>query len=257
MLGLMAMFGQTQRAYQSGMRHVDVLEAGRSAMEAITREFKQITVSATFNQGEEYGVNLFATNVHRNPLVLRQPGWNVPMAIQDVYFLAHEGGLSGRGFVVAPGTTNLADFTLLNNGVGALYYFSTNHPSLNAGDLFLRFEQRFIGRTATNRHFSMMLPGVVHFRTFAYDTNGFQIQHTAWTNGIIVHTNLAEGQYYFEFQQGALPAYLEVELGIMEPQVIERARGLADASAQREFLQSKTDRIHIFRQTIPIRSKSQ
>ena len=37
-LGLVAMFSQTQRAYTLGMTQVDVLEGGRAVTEMITRE---------------------------------------------------------------------------------------------------------------------------------------------------------------------------------------------------------------------------
>ena len=42
-LGLMAMFTQTQRAFRTGMAQTDVLESGRMAADLLTRELEQIT----------------------------------------------------------------------------------------------------------------------------------------------------------------------------------------------------------------------
>src|SRR6185436_10353272 len=42
-LGLMAMFNQTQRAFKLGMNQTDVLEAGRVGTDLIVREMEQLT----------------------------------------------------------------------------------------------------------------------------------------------------------------------------------------------------------------------
>src|SRR5258706_1220113 len=42
-LGLLAMFNQTQRAFRQGTTQTDVLESGRSAMDLIRRELEQMT----------------------------------------------------------------------------------------------------------------------------------------------------------------------------------------------------------------------
>ena len=41
-IGLLAVFDQTQRAFKTGMSQVDVLESGRATMDLITREVEQM-----------------------------------------------------------------------------------------------------------------------------------------------------------------------------------------------------------------------
>ena len=42
-LGLVAMFNQTRRAFTSSMTQVDVLESGRSAADLLSRELEQVS----------------------------------------------------------------------------------------------------------------------------------------------------------------------------------------------------------------------
>ena len=44
-LGLVAMFGQTQRAFRSSLTQVDVLEGGRAVTDMVARELAEITPS--------------------------------------------------------------------------------------------------------------------------------------------------------------------------------------------------------------------
>ena len=53
-LGLVAMFDQTRRAFTSSMTQVDVLEAGRSVADFIAREMEQIAPSGLTNAPNFY-----------------------------------------------------------------------------------------------------------------------------------------------------------------------------------------------------------
>ena len=48
-LGLVAMFNQTRRAFTSSITQVDVLESGRSAADIVTREMEQIAAASSTN----------------------------------------------------------------------------------------------------------------------------------------------------------------------------------------------------------------
>ena len=48
-LGLVAMFSQTQRAFRLGLTQVDVLESGRAVTDMMTRELSQMTPSRASN----------------------------------------------------------------------------------------------------------------------------------------------------------------------------------------------------------------
>src|SRR5262245_59622209 len=90
-IGLMAMFGQTQRAFRTGMTQVDVLAAGRSTADMLARQLEQIR-PAYVN-----GVNFYAEippNPYR-PLLQTLPGANNPPpgqklrtnVLEDLFFL--------------------------------------------------------------------------------------------------------------------------------------------------------------------------
>src|SRR5438552_7914811 len=45
-VGLLAMFYQTQRAFRSGIAQVDVLEGGRATLDLISRELQEMTAAS-------------------------------------------------------------------------------------------------------------------------------------------------------------------------------------------------------------------
>jgi hypothetical protein len=59
------------------------------------------------------------------------------------------------------------------------------------------------------------------------------------------------------FVSNAVPAYLELELGVLEPDAFRRYQGLKEGSPTkaREFLEKQAAKVHIFRQRIPIRTE--
>ena len=76
-LGLTAMFNQTQRAFRSGLVNVDVMEGGRSAVELIGREMEQIEPSL-LSVGTNFFSQLQQGGGTFSPIVLTVPGGNTP-----------------------------------------------------------------------------------------------------------------------------------------------------------------------------------
>jgi hypothetical protein len=57
----------------------------------------------------------------------------------------------------------------------------------------------------------------------------------------------------------AVPAYVEIEMGILEPQILQRYRAIGNGSAllqvaQRQYLSNHVAQVHIFRQRVPVRN---
>jgi hypothetical protein len=52
----------------------------------------------------------------------------------------------------------------------------------------------------------------------------------------------------------AVPAYLELELGILEPQVLQKYRSIPLGPPARQYLSNHVAQVHIFRQRIPVRN---
>jgi hypothetical protein len=61
------------------------------------------------------------------------------------------------------------------------------------------------------------------------------------------------------FLGSAVPASIELEIGLLEPQILARYRAIGSAnaalqSAQYQYLYNRAAQVHIFRQRIPIRN---
>lgn len=230
-LGLYSMFNQTQEALRRGSSQVDVLESGRAAMEILVRELEQMRPS-----GQTNGTNLYvAPNPVGFPLVQQLvDDAYVTNQLQTCFFLTKQTDWKAIAYIVSyANSTNAADLTLLTNGVGTLsrIEFSTNHMTMTGNNLF----NAYWGASLTN--YSRVSDGIVHFSLRAFDTNGFD------TNGLsYVYTNTH------------LPAYLEVELGVLEPQVLEQARAMPSLVASSNFLAQQSSKVHLFRQRIPVRT---
>jgi hypothetical protein len=61
----------------------------------------------------------------------------------------------------------------------------------------------------------------------------------------------------YGFYSNAVPAFVELEVGVLEPQVFEHYRSIPDATAQADFLQKQASHVHLFRQRIAIRNVDQ
>ena len=267
-LGLLAMFTQTQRAFRASMTQTDVLESGRIATDMIVRELAQISAS-----DRPYTTNFFAEvlKTFNQPLTQGLPGTTrgAPGTedqrtnlVQRIFFLTQSNQTwLGIGYTVVP------DYA--NAGVGTLYRFSTNHNNYTATNMSGEFQAA--GLTNMNR----ISDGVVHFRVRAFATNGYPILYDGIRTNAIFRTNsfyngymkmrnaaasvplaLAPDQVDYYFMSNALPAYLELELGIIEPHILDRfkAIGSANAQAQRRYLSNHVAQVHLFRQRIPVRT---
>ncbi|HTL57497.1 MAG TPA: hypothetical protein VL361_17560 [Candidatus Limnocylindrales bacterium] len=280
-LGLLAMFNQTQRAFRTSMTQSDVLEAGRSTMELLSRELTQMTPTQApdqiVNNGWYRATNFFVEpNPFFTPLWQALPG--MPSAvyrtnsIQRLFFISRfNQDWLGTGYEVLPEDPN--------GIVGSLYrFYRTNTPRVGLISLsgnFLgvsRTALSLIGQPVTNM--SRIADGVVHFRVRAYAKNGFLIVTNAFrgTNAFTTDPNARppllgytnawntiacaspalRDQSAAYFMSNALPAYVDVELGILEPQILQRYRSIPVATARLQYLSNHVAQVHIFHQRIAI-----
>jgi hypothetical protein len=129
---------------------------------------------------------------------------------------------------------------------------------------------------------SRIADGVVHFSIRAFDTNGFPFTYIGTspqfgmfrTNGYIQSTGIGSGyavmrnsrvtvpytalpdRYNYYFFSNAVPAYLELEVGFLEPHLLDRLRGIGNGNpaAQYAYLSNHVANVHLFRRRIPIRN---
>jgi hypothetical protein len=290
-LGLLLMFNQTQRAFRTGMTQTDVLEAGRATMDIVGRELEQMSPSEV-PDSIEANVRCRVTNFFVEPMPgfnwvspLRQdlPGNNngTPLRtnlIQRFYFLSRlNQDWLGTGYEVVPDDTN--------GCVGTLYRYSvTNYPrgalfdgTYSRGGL-IDMSRQFRSPLLDPTNMSRIADGIVHLRLRAFARNGYLVTTNILTqtnaaypiklNG--VYTNLANAYLYTSsflygndtdvnqaacyFVSNAVPSYLELELGVLEPQVLQKYRSIPLGDVARNYLSNHVGQVHLFRQRIPIRN---
>ena len=304
-LGLMAMFNQTQRAFRAGMSQTDILESGRATMEMIARELEQTTPSEYPYLRVE---PLAATNFFVEP----NPGFNNPPLAQELpgnydprtnvvqrfFFLTKNNqDWIGTAYQVIPDDVNgcvgslyrLAATNISPQGpitvsaairyAGAISKLNAANPAPGVDVTNVPYFDKVFNAwvtTSVNR----IADGIVHLRIRAFATNGFLIVTNVGpfgnlgTNGMFpVGTNASFGLSYTNvwdtsvyggpldreqwacyFMREAVPAYVEIELGILEPQVLRKYRSIPIAAAQRQYLSNHVAEVHIFRQRVPIRN---
>ncbi len=254
-IGLVLMFGQTQRAFKLGTTQVDVLESGRLVSEMMRRELSQMVPANVVN----------ATNflVEQSPPARYGPPLVPNQYVQD---------LAGSSFKRANRTQQLLFLTRNNqdwasvgylvggtkNGIGSLYRFEYKtrpsfSPLLHTG--FFDFDAANLYRfDLPSTNMSRLIEGVVHFRCLVYDTLGRQLTATSIVNNVSLQLDALGTDPKCAFYSNAVPASVELELGILEEKAAERARSIGDATARANFLAQQASKVHIFRWRVPVRN---
>ncbi|MHC1762807.1 MAG: PilW family protein [Verrucomicrobiia bacterium] len=281
---LYAMFNQTQKALRANITQVDVLESGRAAAEMLGRELEQLAASQLSQT-----INLYAgMTPGRMPMPQHGVDQNAARAplrtniLQEFFFLSRETNKwVGTGYRV------------MGADVGTLYRFSTstNYYELTFTNLMSAFVHTPMTNAAgvVHTNFNRMTEGVIHLRLTAYDPDGLRLDATS-SSSTNMHPNyrilrldpsgrtiglvssalaVADANVIlqpdpvdpfrretrFMFTSNALPGYIELELGVLEPATLKQYRSLLDSpKAAESFLKNQAGKVHLFRQRIPIRT---
>ena len=267
-VGLLAMFYQVQRAFRAGTAQADILEGGRATMGLLVRDLQDMAPS-----NFQFDTNCIVERSQYSPFVSPTSTQQLP---------------SGN-----PRNNHLHDIVLLSrvnddwvavayrigsspNGVGSLYRLvaQTNSATLpdvqsnNLNNLF-SFARRASPDLDTNL-FHRVIDGVVSLTITPYDTNGApyvqNIPNPPNVSGatdlygntndnLHVVQNADPSLRYFAFRSNALPAYLDIELAVLEPSALTkfRAREEIGAAQAAEYLARQIGRTHVFRQRVAIR----
>lgn len=258
MLGLTAMFNQTQRAFRGGLKQVDVFEGGRAVMDLISRDVEQAVNSQRYQDWS------FVAGLPPSASSLKQ---NLPGGgerenfLYEAYFLNYSTGWDAIGYRVL----NSSDVDATGLSYGTLYRFATNFTEFDRvleNEHFKTFTQDPM--VLTNQSLTRVADGIVHFRLKFYDANGMPIPPRDEDGRVIYNsTNLPPGVALFSSPDypneptvvfsNTLPARVEVELGILEPRTLKQAESMPVA-ARAAYLEKQAGKVHIFRQQIPIRN---
>ena len=270
-LGLLAMFTQTQRAFRTGMTQTDVLEGGRFVADMIARELRQVTPSYQPRP---------ATNFYAwlpNYTALLQPLAGSTSArtnmTEDLIFLTRRNqDWIGIGYFVRDGEPGALSFPTL--GMGTLYRVESTALPLSGrspADLCRNIHDAvYENKTNLPVNISKIMGGVLHFKVRAFDTNGFWIvqdqdvsaSRQQKNTDIKMSTSVAPGEVgQYAFFSNAVPATVELEVGILEDRAWQHYKALPWMSAAKQedepkyrYVTNLAGRVHLFRQRIPIQN---
>ena len=258
-VGLLLMFNQTQKAFRGSLTSVDVLEGGRTALDILTSDIGQL--SASKMPGE---INVFAGLQSATP-----PAFNTIARtnyyLQNLFFLTRDVNWNGIGYkVLNPNELN-ANSVNTTNGVvvGTLYRFATNASRLANNQFVKTFNRppRELMNNPSGRQLSRIIDGVVHFRVLFYNEQGRLYSTNSVTDFPTDNFNIAAdynivGQKRSVFRDDRLPAYVEIELGILEPVAVDQVRAIPEINIQqrRDFVTTNANKVHFYRRQIPIRT---
>lgn len=269
-LGLLAMFTQTQRAFRTSLTQTDVLASGRLVSDMLGRELEQI--APAYQPGTNFYARIpFDPATYYTPFIQPLPGTNntrLPAVnertnfLHDLFFISKRNqDLVGIGYFVRVNNPQNGNLSLSPQGVGNLYRFESTASALSGRTVSNLFNEFALARLNDSRA-TKLAEGVIHFKVRAFDTNGaWIVTNQSWTIGAN-YANYTMNQVgreieLYEFASNAVPGAVEVELGILEDKTWQRFKALPAGGlppAQYKFLTNQAGRVHLFRQRVAVRN---
>jgi prepilin-type N-terminal cleavage/methylation domain-containing protein len=251
---LMTVFNSTQAAFRASVSQTDVLEGGRAAVDLIASDLRQITPSGGTNNG---AVNFFSADnnydpaaLGYSPMIQNLPGGSVARTnYLNYFFLLGRENTKWIGIGYAVDATNPAPLYPLYR-----FYQETNISASPLG-LYQNFVNTIYNNQWTN--LSHVIDGVVNLVVQPNDNNGYPMTNNYQYNSgqFTLYTNVAfftlPNRFYFF--SNTVPAFVELQLGVLEDRPLQRAGSLPFQSiAQSNYLAQQAGRVHIFRQRVTI-----
>jgi len=246
-IGLVAMFGQTQNAFRVGMAQSDITEAGRSVMNMVSRELAEAVPSGMgasnfiiYNPPIASLVQDLTGSTNTTPT-------RRSYSLQEVLFLTRQ----NKQWNVIGYRLGAADA-----GYGTLYRFETNLPP----SLLPAAPRIFATNDIAN--FSRVADGIIHFRIRPLDIHGFPLPLLP-ANATNLHQQIFSyerqtggGEFDYYFASNALPHALNIEIGVLAPRLVERLRALPDAATRRTYLSksAQSGAVEMYQQRVTLPS---
>ena len=255
-VALMAVFNSTQKAFRASVTQADVLEGGRAAMDMMSADLREMSPS-----GANDAVNFCVTNHLDYPLLVQSltGSGNQRTNVLENFFILSRDNINGGDSWVG---TGYAVVTNQPNGLYSLYRFSTNHPVMSYSPSLVFSNDFVLNFLRAPTNYSHLLDGVVDLRLLAYDTNGtlitsnyINIRTTNLVFGLRqqLQGNGVSGGIGWNFYSNALPASVEIEMGVLEDRTLQRAETWPNGSAsQINYLTNQAGKVHIFRQRVTV-----
>lgn len=266
-IALVSMFNASTKALQVANRQTDIWEAARASFGILKREIGEVSAG-----GAARRMSLFSANDPGAVYTLPVPNLNdpVPLRRKDIYLLTREGNqwianvfLLGRDRQSDP-----------DAAVATLYHYRTTYPVVTTFDVTTQDIDRDIADplhplpravAALDKHLddlanlrptdgtvNAMAKGIVHLQLVAYAADGRAFTNTA------ALTPPPPDDHYIDldtlwFRGDILPASLDLEMFVLEPDRIEEFRAQAGPIARQLYLEKHINSIQLFRTRIPIR----
>jgi prepilin-type N-terminal cleavage/methylation domain-containing protein len=274
-VGLLAMFYQVQRAFRAGTAQADIMEGGRATMNLIVRDLQEMTASGVDLVTNCLVTASFGAMPTSQDLVSRnQPRPNFQ---HDLCFLSRNNDdWTGTAYRLSNSVS----------GVGTLYRLVTNSvaETLPLNQMLVISNMSGLLRACTfnsvnhNTNFARVLEGVVSLTITPYDTNGvihadnnpnvarvlppLKPQATDAFDRTNAFIHVINPDFY-AFFSNALPAYLDIELAVLEPATLTRFNAQWEIdeptgipTRATNYLARHIGQTHIFRQRVAIRPSS-
>jgi hypothetical protein len=255
-LGLTAMFIETQRVFKAGTKQVSMTDSGRTVLDMVASDLAQVS-----DAQNPYVTNLFWSWSPTNTSVQIADGSTVPFRtnqLQMIFMLVHTNlQWVGVGYAVSNA----------GGGAGTLYRYqaSTNDPLTFASfwPIYTNFTLNASNGVFNPAYFHRVTDGVVHLKIRAYDQTGNEplLEQQNDFNPYGDALSYPASGYFYTLGTGqsnyvssaALPASVQLEVGVLEPDAYEQLRALPHiANAQNNFMAKAGGKIQIYRQNIPI-----
>jgi type II secretory pathway pseudopilin PulG len=283
---LFSVFNQTQRALRATETSGDVSEKARAIVEMISRELEQAQPTFRSYRGIQE-INLMGGYEYPPRMIGSDRTDITPRTnfLQNIFFYnSYTNAWRGIGYRVVNVT----------NGVGQLVRFETNlfghRPLTN------QLSNAFVSEPITNASYHQVADGVIHLAFIPYDSQGYRLGYDTTNRqpgiysiyrgnaslknmgnkfsdiNILTNANVLLTQGYptapawvypyvttFAFKSNAVPAYIDLEFGLLEPETLRQYYTmLQDQNANAaNFLARQINKVHLFRQRIPIRTAAQ
>ncbi len=272
-LGLYSVFDHTQKALRSNNAQVDVMETGRAAMDLLSRELEGAMATGQIGTNTNSfhmtnTVSVYNTTTHDGFTMRLNDGTVRTNVLEDVFFMSRSNNWwTGYGYFIGGVSNNLIVTNLVwKSGLGTLYRSTVqNNPPLMQFHDVSQFNElvqklNFGHWYLTNSY--QIADGVVHFRVRPLDAEG-QIMVPFYTNifgfratnyNVLNEPNPIAREYQMRFASNQLPAFIELELGLLPPQVLQRVRAIENADAQRNFLTNQANAVVLFNKVIRLRN---
>ena len=259
-VGLLAMFFQVQRAFRAGTTQADIMEGGRATMSLLVRDLQEMAASQ---------IDLSPLYYITNFVVV--PGEGVQWRYQVLPNGDHRANLLQELALLSRNGDEWTgiSYRLSNSlsGVGTLYRIvePTNQQTLfyQQSNALLHLSRVVSEPTYANPAYHRVVDGVVNLTFTAYDSEGLPFNTYFNTNTYNHRFDSTAGPGgVYAFMADALPAYVDIELAVIEPSPLTKfkARWELDLDASlvhpwksTNYLAARIGQTHVFRQRVPIR----